>query len=323
MLAMVCVIMVVVIGCAAFALDAGAGWQAKRRIRTATDAAALAAASEFAKGGSGCSTTDDTFLTANDSAATVTACTFVAPTGNGFHLTPGRVTVTGKRPVAFSFAQIFGMSSVDVKSSTTARYGAPGGASGLRPMGLCIDANPQLTAWLNLAGGGPVGDSGTIRILYNKSQPAACGLGTPGNWGMLDFNGGSNSNAETKDWVANGYPSEVPLSPPTIAGDTGAFSNSISSELTSLIGKEFGIPVYNLAVGNGSNAQFTIVAFVKVKLIGFEVNGSQASRYLDLQFKKGTLPGGNCCKIGGLNTGAMAIDICGVDESYDVLDCTL
>ncbi|MGQ0802908.1 MAG: hypothetical protein ACT4PI_03450 [Actinomycetota bacterium] len=315
MLAMVAVIIVVVIACAAFALDSGAGWQAQRRIRTATDGAALASAGTYAAGGNGCATTDDTYVAANDSGATVTGCAVTAQSGS----TPGRVTVTAERTVDFRFAQIFGIDNVDVKSSTTARFGNANAASGLRPMGLCLYANPELAAWLNLPSG-PTADSGTIRITYSKSHPDACGSNAPGNWGMLDFNGGSNSNAETKDWVANGYPGDIPLSPPNVPGDPGAFSTTISDELESLIGTEFGLPVFDQVTGNGSNTQFRVVAFVKVELIGFKTTGSQADRYLDLQFKIGTLPGGGCCG-GNFNTGALAVDICAVDETFDASDC--
>src|SRR5688572_12162488 len=184
-LAMVCVIIVVVIGCAAFAVDTGSAWAAKRQLRTATDAAALAAAGVYANGGNGCATTDDATVTENDTSASVTSCDVVpASSGN-----PGRVTVDAERPVEFSFAKIFGVNGMDVTSSTTARWGNVDGVWGLRPMGLCLHANPELEAWMNLPTG-PTADSGTIRIMYNKSHPDACGDETPGNWGMLDFNGG-------------------------------------------------------------------------------------------------------------------------------------
>ncbi len=314
-LAMVCILMVSLIGCAAFAIDAGSAWQSQRRIRTATDAAALAAAGVYATGGDGCAATDDSYLTANDSAATVTSCSVLGQTA----ATPGRVTVTAKRPVNFQFAQIFGVSGIDVKSSTTARWGNVDGAVGLRPMALCLYANPELALWLNLPTG-PTADSGTIRIYYNKSQPDACGEGAPGNWGMLDYNGGSNSNDEARDWVANGYPGQVSLYDPTIPGDTGSFSNSIEDELASLVGDEFGLPVFDQVSGTGSNAQFRLIAIVKVELVGYEVNGAEADRYLDIQLKVGNLAGGSCCG-GNFNTGARAIDICAVDESFNALNC--
>jgi Flp pilus assembly protein TadG len=313
-LAMVCVIMVVVIGCAAFAVDSGAAWEAQRKIRTATDAAALAAAGVYANGGNGCATAGG-ITTDNDDAAAVTSCAAVGQTTNA----PGRVTVTAERPVDFNFAQIFGIDGIDVQSSTTARWGNADGATGLRPMALCLRANAALEAWLNLPNG-PTADSGTIQIFYNKAQTYGCGDTAPGNWGMLDFNGGNNSADEARDWVANGYPGQVSLYDPTYPGDPGAFSHNIETELQSLVGKEFGLPVFDRVTGTGAGTEFRLVAFVKVKLISFDVQGAQADRYIALQFKVGHMSGGSCCG-GTFNTGARAIDICAVDESFDVSDC--
>jgi len=312
-LAMVCVIMVVAIGCAAFAVDTGNAWAAKRQLRTATDAAALAAAAVYSANGNGCGGTDDSTLTANDSAASVTSCSPVGQSGT----TPGRVTVTAERTIDFAFAQIFGISGGDVGSSTTARWGNADGAWGLRPMALCLYANPDLEAWMNLPNG-PTADSGTIRILYNKDHPDACGTGAPGNWGMLDFNGGENSNAETKQWVSDGYPEVVPLSPPSIPGDTGSFNPSIDTELGGLVGDSFALPIFDNVTGTGSNATFDIVAFVWVKLIDYRVNGSESDRYLDLQFQAREVIQGTCCSTsGGQDTGVRAVRICATDPGHD------
>ena len=42
------------LGCAAFTVDLGHSWQERRNFITATDAAALASAQEYAEGGNGC-----------------------------------------------------------------------------------------------------------------------------------------------------------------------------------------------------------------------------------------------------------------------------
>ncbi|MGH9015953.1 MAG: pilus assembly protein TadG-related protein [Acidimicrobiia bacterium] len=315
-LAMTAILTTTCIACAAFAIDAGAGWGAKRRLRTSTDAGALAAAKSYAEGFDGCAGDDDTYVTANDSAAVVTDCQ-----DHSFSATDsGYVTVAAERTIDFTFAGIFGINDADVTSTTHAMYGYPTGAIGLRPMGLCINAHPALTAWLNLPTG-PTGDSGTIRIPYNKDHPDACGSTAPGNWGMLDLNGGSNSNAETKEWVANGYPGNVKLSPPDIEGDTGAFSNSIDGELSGLLNQEFTLPVFDLVYGNGSNAKFRLAAFVWVQLIDFKTTGSQGSRYLELQFLSREVIQGTCCGTVGLDTGVRGVRICGVDPDEPLTAC--
>jgi hypothetical protein len=222
------------------------------------------------------------------------------------------VTVDASNTVDYTFARIFGVTSKTVHSITTAKWGLPSGASNLRPFGLCIDANPLLTQWLNYPTG-PTGDSGVIRITYGKSQPTACGSNVPGNWGIQDFDGGANSNNDIKAWTHDGYPGTVAIGA-NIPGDTGAFSNSLDSELTYLqnTGQPFVLPVFDTAIGNGSTADFHIVAFVYVKLDGFMTTGIQANRYLDLVFTKGVISG-TCCASSGIDTLVRTIRICDVN----------
>jgi hypothetical protein len=292
---------------AAFALDLGNAWQEKRRLHTATDAGALAAAHEYANGGDGCASFAGTYVTQNEPTATMTSCT----SGTGTGGSSGYVTVKAKATVNFAFASTFGVSSQDVHSSTTAVYGSPTGMSGLRPMGLCIDSNPLFTAWLNLPHG-PTGPSGTIRMFYTKAQPEACGSTAPGNWGMLNFDGGSNSKAKLRDWETNGYPGFVPLSPPTVPGDPGAFSNGSAGAISTLVNTTFQLPVWDSVSGNGANAQFNIVAFVTVKLIGYQLTGAESSRYMDLQFLNAIVDAPCCGR--GPNTGTQVVAICAVNN---------
>lgn len=291
---------------AAYAVDAGHVWQARRGLLTAADGAALASAKDYATGKAGCSTSAGSFVTSNDSAATLQGCTPVPGT------TSGHVTVDASRPVDYTFAGIFGASNKTIHAVTTAEWGIPSGAANLRPFGLCLTANPQMAQWLNLPSG-PAGNSGTIRITYAKSQPTSCGTNVPGNWGVMDFDGGSNSNNDIKDWTLNGYPGVVSVGT-SVPGDTGAFSNSLNSELTYLknSGQAFALPVFDTAFGTGSNTQFHIVAFVFVKLIDFKTTGTQAARYMDLVFTKGVISG-TCCSTNGVNTLVRAIRICDVN----------
>jgi len=303
--AIVCVIMVVAIGGAAFAVDSGNLWQTRRNLNTVSDAAALGAAQEFAFDRDGCATVDDELATANNPDAVVTECTD-HPDGDA-----GYVTVSVQETVEFAFAKIFGMETSDVTSTTHVRYGYATAAQGLRPMGLCIEANPQFSAWLNLPDG-PTADSAVIRVFYNKDHPDACGGEAPGNWGLLDFNGGSNSNAELKDWVANGYTGWVNVGE-QVEGDPGAFGNSL--DIDQLEGQTFTIPVFDEVSGTGANTQFHIISFVTVELVDVNDTGSQADRYMDLIFKPGILIGGRCCSSTGTDTGDRAQEICGVDPS--------
>lgn len=302
----VAISMTVLIGAAAFTVDTGGAWESQRRLRTSTDAAALAAAATEAEGGNGCTEAAGAYLSANDPEAEMTSCQFQ---DNG---TWGYVSVSATRRVDFQFAGIFGIDSTDVNSTTHAMYGQPTGAKGVRPMGLCIDAHDELSAWLNLPDG-PTADSDPIRIEYTKDHPNACGDDAPGNWGMLSLDGGQPSNAQLKEWVRNGYGETVTLSPPNLPGDPGAFDPSIDDELSALDGLEFAIPLFDEVSLQGSNAEFRVVGFVWVKLIDYRTTGAQADRFLELQFLADGVLEGTCCGSDGPDTGVGAVRICGTD----------
>lgn len=297
---------VVLFGFGAYAIDAGNLWQTRRNMVTATDASALAAASDYAVGSDGCSSTAASTLAANRADAAVDTCA----SGTGSAPDSGHVTVRATTTVDYLFAGVLGLTDADIHSTTTAEWGLPSGARGLRPFGLCIDANQQFTSWLNLPAG-PTGTSGVIRITYGKAQPLACGT-APGNWGVLDFNGGSNPQGETNEWAENGYPDLVSIGA-QVPGNTGSFNTPLTSALDYLVasGEEFALPVFDAVANPGSNASFHIVAFVNVKLVGFRLQGNQASRYMDLVFSSGVLEG-TCCG-NGLDTGARVLRICDVD----------
>jgi Flp pilus assembly protein TadG len=294
---------VVIFGFAAYSIDAGRLWTSRRHLVTTADAAALAGAKDYALGQAGCSSAVPTYVTANHPGATLVSCTPVVQDS-----TRGYVTVQAKASVDFSFAKIFGFTARDVHGTTTAQWGIPKSVGSLRPFGLCIDASDQLRQWL----ADPTGSSDVIRITYGKSQPDACGS-VPGNWGVQDFDGGANSNADTVNWTLHGYHGVVGVGD-DIPGDTGAFSNSLNDGLSYLkdSGEAFALPVFDTAVGDGSNASFHVVAFVFVRLVDFKTTGAQADRYLDLVFTRGVVSG-ICCAANGIDTGVRAIRICDVN----------
>ena len=303
------ILSLVFFGMAAIALDIGNMWQNRRNLITATDAAATAAAQEYAAGGNGCGAVDDDYLNRNFAAAVVTACTPVI-TG----ATSGYVQVDASKLVNHNFASLFGFSNSTTTASTAAFWGQPNGLRGLRPFGLCA-AVPGVSTWLALSNPKP---AATYTITYDKNHPDDCGGDAPGNWGMIDFNGGSNSNNETKDWVRNGYPNLV-YAPQWYEGDPGAFSNSLPTG--SLLNKTFTLPIFNNYNDlPGANAEFLIVAFVRVTLIDYKANGPEANRYLTLRFEPPGVVQGECCASGGIDTGLRVVQLCRFESNES--DCT-
>lgn len=308
---MVALLLTVLFGGAAFAVDLGDAWQRKRKLATATDAAALAAAQEYATGADGCAARAPSYLAANDEAASMTACDHTA----GHLARSGYVTVDAVSHVDYTFGPVLGLEGQDVHSSTTAGFGVPTGATGLRPIAIC-ESYPDLAAWLDVEAG-PTIPSGTIVIPYTKLS-LGCDS-APGNWSLLDFDDGGGGADEVSDLLASGFPDTVDI-PSLIAPKTGHVS-SISAALTALVhdGTVFPVPLFDLVTGTGKDARYRVVAVARVRLIGFDITGPPAAQYLALQFLPG-LVSGSCCG-DGPDTGARAVSICAVREAPTEGEC--
>ena len=333
--------MVLLFAATALAVDVGMLWAARRGLITATDAAALAAAREYAIDDdatqSGCGADHAPALLADNApSASLIACTPV------INATSGYVTVTGRHVVDLAIGPAIGTDTGTVDSTTTVRWGQTTTPAGLRPFGLCVDANPTVTAWLAQS---PTSRSDTdVVIEYGKGgSPTTCGS-SPGNWGLLDFNGGANGLAELRNWVQFGYEVNPPGAPAVrkgtaglqcatepvalacVEGDTGALSPSISTELAYLRDNDvlLSIPLFDHVTsapgGGGANAEFHIVGFVQLELEGFKVNGADDDRFLDVELKALGLGQGTCCDDTGVDGGLRTIQICGVDPG-DTSQC--
>lgn len=294
------------LGFAALVIDIGNAWQERRNLVTATDAAALEAGQEYALGNNGCGGSNARVV-ANNPDAISSTCTPVLPTSTS----PGRVTVEADAEVDFFFGPILGLDGTSVSSSTTVNWDEAATVDGgLRPFGLCVD-------YLASIGAEPVG---TFVIEYGKDdQPDACGEDAPGNWGTLDFDGGSNSNNDTRDWVENGYDGSVSIGD-MIEGDTGnGVTNALRNELNFLMTvDQFTLPVFDSVTGNGANAEFTIVDFAVVRLVDYRAAGGRNST-LTLEFLEGVVQGTGG---GPGGFGAFVIGICAVDGVDETTTCT-
>jgi len=318
---MVAASMIVIMGAAALTVDIGNGYRIRRSLIPATDAGALAAAQDFAditNPQNGCTNgTAQSFVVSNEANVDVpVTCTPFTYSGGQ----QGRVTVTATHNVNTWFAAVIGSGDYSVSSTSTAVWGPPASVTGLRPIGLCIDGSSALQ---NIVDNPPTTET-VIVVNYSKDQPDDCGGSSiPGNWGTVDFDGGANSNADTKDWIENGYPDPVTFGnhgvssctgePHCYEGDTGALSG-INSELNGLksSGIYFTLPVFNFVENPGGNALLHLMGVVRVRLIDYKVNGPEAARFFELSVKPGLITG-TCCGGGGGSGGNKVITICGVD----------
>lgn len=302
-------------------VDAGNVWQTRRNVVTATDATALQEARTAALLGPSAACKSWSGMLAANAGSDVQPidCKVTSnPLG-----TTGYVTVEARKPAAVRFGGVLGLEQQAPYSLSGAKWGLLSQVEGLRPIGICLQ-NTHVQGYLNL--GLDLGihpSTGVHRIMYTKDQPTACGTGSPGNWGFMDFDGGSNSNSDLVDWLLNGYPGAVGVGDCNADGtlgdpcqaDTGSSGGSISSALATLrdSGEPFTVVVFDTAVSQGANVRYRVFAFLGVKLRDFRVSGPEALRYFDLEFTKVTVTG-NCCTATGLDTGVYGLRMCTVDH---------
>jgi hypothetical protein len=165
-----------------------------------------------------------------------------------------------------------------------------------------------------------------LNKVFGAGNPAVAGQCTgssSGNWGFVDFNGGSNSTPELGGWFLNGFQEhEVAVNDcdPTTPGNQtcplnpGVNGNSLTSYLDQIKGVPFAIPLYDtIGCGGGNNGCFNVWGFLGVTLRTYVVVGNALTRYYG--FELSTIQtSGSCCTAGATWTGVLGSDICSVDH---------
>jgi hypothetical protein len=302
---LVAVSMTAVLGGAAISVDLGNTWQEQRQLHTAADAAALSAGEAYAFDGDGCSSIAGAYLDGNDAASSESFC----EQANGGAPYAGYVTVGATKPVDWHFAE---EDEGDVVSQTSAEWGLPSAAGGMRPFALC-EHFPAFATWLEE----PDVTSDVIQVPFTKGS-LGCD-NSPGNWTFLDYDNTGGGADDLKDWFENGYPEPVEF-PSNIAPQTGHVS-SLASTLQALIddGTVFPIAVYDLVTGTGNNASYHAVGVVRVSLVAFRITGPQDGQHMTFRFEPGFVEG-RCCGTGP-DTGARVVTICAVNKDPEEGQC--
>lgn len=214
-------------------------------------------------------------------------------------------------PVDLFFAKLFGKTSSEVTASAAAAFmdGVVGfrptsgtGNAGILPLAL------KDTAWRDLLNGThTTGDvysydpeSGTVSggqdgIEELNLYPGSGGTQLPpGNFGTVNIGpSNGNSTAHLSSQIRFGvteadlapYGGELKLGPDgtlDLNGDTG-LSAGIKDDLTAIIGQPRVIPIFSTVAGPGNNAQFTIVGFAGIRILGVKLTGSMNSKYVIIQ----------------------------------------
>jgi Flp pilus assembly protein TadG len=255
------VFLVVLLSIAAFVLDVGSWYHAKRDTQATADASALAAAQS---------------LPDNPAGATTLGTQYASKNGGGLQSlvigsqisTNDSVTVSISRQSPGIFSKIFGLNSVTVGAKATARAGAMSQARYVAPI-VVNRAHPML----NNCNGPCFGPQYATTLPLGKT-------GAPGAFDLVNLTNdptGTIGASTLADWILHGFDAYLALG--DYFSDTGSkWNNStIQSALQARYGTELLFPVYDTLVGTGSNATYHVVAWVGFHITGVTANGSSGT----------------------------------------------
>ncbi|HSC48763.1 MAG TPA: Rv3654c family TadE-like protein [Gaiellaceae bacterium] len=268
------VFLVVLLGMAALVLDVGSWYRADRATQSTADAAALAGAQALPENPGQASTLAQQYATRNGGLGSGSVSVTSQIVSND------TIKVTVKRPAPGFFAKLFGLRSVTVGSTATARsegvssvkYVAPITVHYKHPLLNCTgpSSNPRCNPTFGVS---------TTLDLEDLHQSGG-GSGS-GAFGLLNLNYGDPSGTvgagTLAGWLQYGYQDYLPLgkyfSAPSANFNNGQFIDAMNT----VVGKEVLFPVYRLLTGPGSNAIYDIIGWVGFVVTSFNPSGSSGS----------------------------------------------
>ncbi len=287
---------------AAVVADLGMVHAKRQELQTGVEAAAIASAAKLARGTSACVGYDSVIIANVDSTSSLTTlCTTSMTAAHNV------VTVNAEASTALAFSQLIGRSEASIMSTASVKVGPARSAIGLRPIAICAE-HPALQDWISSGM-----TSTAAYTIFVESDGSTCGGDVPGNWSMIDFDGGSNSNSELQDRIVNGYQSEIVL-PVTLNGDPGIPTPSI--DIDALIGSTITIPVFRDARSNGSGSEYDLDGFATVEILDAVMTGAASQRHIDVRFTSQTL-GEGLAGGAAVNYGSQSFQICSLEGTGD------
>ncbi len=252
---MAAVLMVFLVAMVAFVLDIGSWFRQQRVAQSTVDAAALAGAQALPGDPAGARTIAADFAKKNGGVTGLTITVSSKWTPND------QITVTQAKPAAGFFSKVIGISAVTVHAHATAISEQPSQPLAVAP--IAVNISHQDLSGLGCPCFGP-GSQTTIPL--GKT-------GAPGSFTMLNLDlsnqNGTVGASTLADWLTNGFNEYLPLG--DYYSDPGAkFNDSqIQDALAVRNNSELLFPVYDTLVGQGSGADYHVIAWV-----GFHLTGS-------------------------------------------------
>jgi hypothetical protein len=248
----IAILILALVGMLALAVDGGILWVKYRGVRTANDAAALAAAYSCATGEglAGAETAADTIAATNVADASSTQ---PGTYPQGCVVEGGQVTVYFGGEQTLMFGPAIGVSSPrPVAAQATALWGGAGGASNVAPLMLSLDRLSDCDI-----PDGPDLVVGVSRCFFwwDNGTPNDTTALTNAEWGLVDLTtwgvepwggcGGNVSQSDVGTWITNGYPGSLLIdpSPEYVCRGSGFQGNALNNDIETQVGEILFFPV--------------------------------------------------------------------------------
>ncbi|SEP58520.1 TadE/TadG family type IV pilus assembly protein [Arthrobacter sp. OV608] len=249
----VAVMMLVLIGAGAMAVDVGQIYAERSQLQNGADAGALAVA-KSCKDGTCLPALADGLANSNSNDAASTAAVDLS--------VPGQVTVTTSTKNGSSsfltnlFANAINAGPVTVGAQATAAAGPPGGGSGF-PLALSDNC-------YNLASGSQTAEAQKISYKPGGTCTGPSGTQIPGGWGWLDEDSPCVANTQVG---TNDMGSDPGNNPPS-----GCATILGTWKTTLLAGGEVKVefPVFDTSSGTGQGGSFHVIGYATFKIWGWK-----------------------------------------------------
>jgi Flp pilus assembly protein TadG len=250
--------LIVLLGMSAAVLDVGAWYRAQRHLQATVDAAALAGAQALPDDPGQASSLAGQYLDKNGGAATRSV---------GFKngLTSGdSVQVTATRNAPGFFSKVFGIESVKVRATATARGDTMDEARWAAPIAV-DEKHPKLQC--------------KPLPCFNEATTLDLKKTGPGAFRLVNLDGSRGGTGPTTlaDWIERGFDGFMPLG--WYYSDPGAKFNSsqVKTALDDRLGDELLFPVYRATRGQGANFEYLVVGWVGFVVTSYDIQGSKSS----------------------------------------------
>jgi Putative Tad-like Flp pilus-assembly len=173
-----------------------------------------------------------------------------------------RIKVSLQRPAPGFFARVFGVNTVTIRASATAKSFLPGEARYAAP--IAVDERHPL-----IMGCHP-------HPCFNQPTQLDLEKVGPGAFRLIniDQSHGGTGPQILADWLLKGYDGYMPLN--WYFSDSGAKFNSqnVIDALTKRIGTEMLFPVYSNTRAQGSNFEYKVIGWIGFVITSFDVHGN-------------------------------------------------